>query len=684
MTSSVITSAIKSVQSHIAFEDSKPIQPKYPRTHSHSQEQEQEQDELSDKYEPPSSSCVGLNSHRPSRLSVTSHSSTARNSTFSTSSSELVYESHEALLKQVTPQLPTPHVCNNTDLPITPISKRQKVAEEILETELRYVDCLTILNDIYYAPLLEACGTPNEIIAKKFITEVFSNLKDIFGVNCELKKQLKERIKSKPFDPDTTCIGDIFLMLTPYLKMYSLYVKNFNHAIALVSDISQKNTTFATFIKEQGMKPECKGRIFQTFLIEPVQRIPRYKLLLEDLLKRTPTQHPDHIGVVRALKLVSQVATFVNEDIRMHENVLQMIDIQKGLAGLNESLLAPGRRFIYRGAVTKISRKSHQARELILFSDVLIYASPGLLEDQFLFHRKLPLDQFRVEHVPDTETIKNAFQIVASEKSFAVYAETFEQKSKWIEILTSTTAEWCASLQSFKTAKSAQTHQCDYVAPVWVPDNRTDKCHICKQEFTLFHRKHHCRACGNIVCGSCSTKSFYIPHGHGERLERCCDMCFKDIVRDQKFRVQIPHPLSIDDERTELPASAPSAMKRTTLPRRSKAVDFAPSTVSDSSESSILSIKGSLLSSSMAASTATLWGALHPDLPNGCSLCCGIYTYLRPMQLCTKCHRDICSQCLSRSSKTLCDPCSRGLEPDAVIIHEPGGGWSFQPTIGNT
>lgn len=32
----------------------------------------------------------------------------------------------------------------------------------------------------------------------------------------------------------------------------------------------------------------------QGALLEPVQRIPRYKLLLSDYLKRTPEDHPDY------------------------------------------------------------------------------------------------------------------------------------------------------------------------------------------------------------------------------------------------------------------------------------------------------------------------------------------------------------------------------------------------------
>jgi hypothetical protein len=37
----------------------------------------------------------------------------------------------------------------------------------------------------------------------------------------------------------------------------------------------------------------------------------------------------------------------------------------------------------------------------------------------------------------------------------------------------------------------------------WKPDNSTDHCKICGKKFSFFVRRHHCRLCGYIFCGSC-------------------------------------------------------------------------------------------------------------------------------------------------------------------------------------
>ena len=37
----------------------------------------------------------------------------------------------------------------------------------------------------------------------------------------------------------------------------------------------------------------------------------------------------------------------------------------------------------------------------------------------------------------------------------------------------------------------------------WILTNDVDHCMICNSEFGMMNGKHHCRACGNIVCSTC-------------------------------------------------------------------------------------------------------------------------------------------------------------------------------------
>lgn len=54
----------------------------------------------------------------------------------------------------------------------------------------------------------------------------------------------------------------------------------------------------------------------QHHMLGPVQRIPRYKMLLEDYTKRLPDDSPDKVEAEKALELISIAATHSNETMK--------------------------------------------------------------------------------------------------------------------------------------------------------------------------------------------------------------------------------------------------------------------------------------------------------------------------------------------------------------------------------
>jgi hypothetical protein len=62
----------------------------------------------------------------------------------------------------------------------------------------------------------------------------------------------------------------------------------------------------------------------------------------------------------------------------------------------------------------------------------------------------------------------------------------------------------------------------------WVLDGHSPSCMVCTKGFSFFNRRHHCRKCGYLVCGTCS-KNKYVLRGLWEMGgSRVCDKCVTD------------------------------------------------------------------------------------------------------------------------------------------------------------
>ncbi|TMW63172.1 hypothetical protein Poli38472_002113 [Pythium oligandrum] len=61
--------------------------------------------------------------------------------------------------------------------------------------------------------------------------------------------------------------------------------------------------------------------------------------------------------------------------------------------------------------------------------------------------------------------------------------------------------------------------------PEWRPDAASDSCLCCGQQFSLWCRRHHCRACGELVCAECSPHTELLPEYGYDTPVRVCKQC---------------------------------------------------------------------------------------------------------------------------------------------------------------
>ncbi|XP_030558207.1 zinc finger FYVE domain-containing protein 9 isoform X2 [Drosophila novamexicana] len=70
------------------------------------------------------------------------------------------------------------------------------------------------------------------------------------------------------------------------------------------------------------------------------------------------------------------------------------------------------------------------------------------------------------------------------------------------------------------------------VPPIWVPDNMAGQCMQCQQKFTMIKRRHHCRACGKVLCSVCCSQRFHLEFAN-EPESRVCVQCFMILTERQ-------------------------------------------------------------------------------------------------------------------------------------------------------
>ncbi|XP_003964777.2 hepatocyte growth factor-regulated tyrosine kinase substrate isoform X4 [Takifugu rubripes] len=94
-------------------------------------------------------------------------------------------------------------------------------------------------------------------------------------------------------------------------------------------------------------------------------------------------------------------------------------------------------------------------------------------------------------------------------------------------------------------------------APDWVD---AEECHRCRVQFGVMTRKHHCRACGQIFCGKCSSKYSTIPKFGIEKEVRVCEPCFELLNKKAESKAPPAGSAELPPEYLTSPLSQQSQM----------------------------------------------------------------------------------------------------------------------------
>eukprot|EP01116_Phalansterium_solitarium_P015684 TRINITY_DN3488_c2_g1_i1.p3 TRINITY_DN3488_c2_g1~~TRINITY_DN3488_c2_g1_i1.p3 ORF type:complete len:351 (+),score=150.07 TRINITY_DN3488_c2_g1_i1:1271-2323(+) len=210
---------------------------------------------------------------------------------------------------------------------------RNRCAREMLDTERAYCRSLQLVHDVYLRPL-----KAQPYVDADDVAAIFSNWELIMKLNGTLLESLENRIGAEHWHSRQTVAGE-FLRMAPWLKVYIQYVNNYNRAMSTLHELGRDEPRFTEFLRAAKTKAEAME--LAAYLIMPVQRIPRYILLLQDLRAHTLPSHPDFDSLALALAKLQEVAATINESNRRAESMSRILRLQQLLLEAPRELQAP-------------------------------------------------------------------------------------------------------------------------------------------------------------------------------------------------------------------------------------------------------------------------------------------------------------------------------------------------------
>ncbi|MBZ3876446.1 Pleckstrin homology domain-containing family G member 6 [Sciurus carolinensis] len=359
---------------------------------------------------------------------------------------------------------------------------QQEALWELLTTELIYVRKLKIMTDLLAAGLLnlQRVGLLMEVSAET----LFGNVPNLIRAHRKFWEEVLEpfleetRASGQPLDPISLQNG--FLTFGQRFQPYVQYCLRVKQIMAYAQEQQDTNPLFHTFVQWCEKHKRSGRQTLGDLLIKPHQRITKYPLLLQAVLKRSPEAQARE--ALDAMVAMESFLRHINGQVRQGEEQESLVaaaqrignyevlepsseEVEKNLRpfctlDLMSPMLGVGlehtRQLLLEGPVrVKEGRDGKLDVYLFLFSDVLLVTKPQRKVDKAkvirppLMLEKLvcrPLrdpNSFLLIHLTEFQCVSNAL---------VVHCPSSTDRARWLE----KTQQAQATLQKLKAEEYVQ------------------------------------------------------------------------------------------------------------------------------------------------------------------------------------------------------------------------------------
>uniref|UniRef100_A0A9R1SMK4 Vav guanine nucleotide exchange factor 3 n=2 Tax=Cyprinus carpio TaxID=7962 RepID=A0A9R1SMK4_CYPCA len=297
---------------------------------------------------------------------------------------------------------------------------------EIKQTEEKYTETLDSIEKFFMKPLGQSLSSVE-------IEKVFVNIPDLVKVHTSLLREVQDSVLMH----NASNLYQIFIKYKERLVLYGKYCSQVELAIACLDDIC-KNREDVRQMLELCSKRANNGKFtLRDLLVVPMQRVLKYHLLLQELVKHTHDA-TDKSNLRQALDAMKDLAQYVNEVKRDIETLRDIDQYQKSIENLNQSLRNYGRpKGDSEVRVASVDKRAKQDRHIFLFDAAVIVCKRR--GDNYEMKEVIDLHSFKITNNPTSERENrkwcHGFYLTHNQgqNGFEFFFKTKELKKKWLE-----------------------------------------------------------------------------------------------------------------------------------------------------------------------------------------------------------------------------------------------------------
>eukprot|EP00079_Xenopus_tropicalis_P038350 XP_017952121.1 PREDICTED: rho guanine nucleotide exchange factor 11 isoform X4 [Xenopus tropicalis] len=335
---------------------------------------------------------------------------------------------------------------------------RQEVIHELFVTEASHLRVLRVLDLIFYQRMRkENLLTPDELWL------VFPNLPELIEIHNSLAESMKRLREEGPVIKE---IGDLMLLrfdgaAGEEVRMEAAKFCSYQiSALELIKAKKRKETRFSLFMQEAESNPQCRRLQLKDLIVSEMQRLTKYPLLLENVLKHTESGTQEHEKLYRCRDRCRDILKFVNESVKQAENEHRLAEYQKRLdashlersnnplAAEFKNLDLTTRRMIHEGPLTWRVRDKTIDLHVLLLEDLLVLLQKQDEKLVLKCHSKTttdtkqtfsPVIKLNSVLVRSVATDKKALFIICTSdlgpQIYELVALTSSEKNTWMDLL---------------------------------------------------------------------------------------------------------------------------------------------------------------------------------------------------------------------------------------------------------